>query len=126
MQWSMRHRFGAAAVLTAALAIRAPLVLPSLPYLGYVDEGHVLHPVLTLLRTGGWDPQWYLHPSLTIYLITLLVHVMRSEEHTSELQSLRHLVCRLLLEKKQTGPALRTSPVAVPRDIVAEGYGRGC
>src|SRR5438045_6569588 len=26
--------------------------------------------------------------------------VVRSEEHTSELQSLRHLVCRLLLEKK--------------------------
>src|SRR5262245_63903596 len=25
----------------------------------------------------------------------------RSEEHTSELQSLRHLVCRLLLEKKK-------------------------
>src|SRR5437899_6326657 len=27
---------------------------------------------------------------------------VRSEEHTSELQSLRHLVCRLLLEKKNT------------------------
>src|SRR5437899_4329639 len=26
--------------------------------------------------------------------------LLRSEEHTSELQSLRHLVCRLLLEKK--------------------------
>src|SRR5262245_62739073 len=26
--------------------------------------------------------------------------MIRSEEHTSELQSLRHLVCRLLLEKK--------------------------
>src|SRR5438045_4872429 len=26
--------------------------------------------------------------------------IRRSEEHTSELQSLRHLVCRLLLEKK--------------------------
>src|ERR1035438_10820779 len=26
----------------------------------------------------------------------------RSEEHTSELQSLRHLVCRLLLQKKKT------------------------
>src|ERR1039458_10135050 len=26
---------------------------------------------------------------------------LKSEEHTSELQSLRHLVCRLLLEKKQ-------------------------
>src|SRR5437899_8664137 len=30
----------------------------------------------------------------------LLLHPRRSEEHTSELQSLRHLVCRLLLEKK--------------------------
>src|SRR5262245_64326964 len=30
------------------------------------------------------------------------LHVLqRSEEHTSELQSLRHLVCRLLLEKKK-------------------------
>src|SRR5262245_65065586 len=27
--------------------------------------------------------------------------MLRSEEHTSELQSLRHLVCRLLLEKKK-------------------------
>src|SRR5437899_12115648 len=31
----------------------------------------------------------------------------RSEEHTSELQSLRHLVCRLLLEKKK---CIRSSP----------------
>src|SRR5258705_9317884 len=29
----------------------------------------------------------------------------RSEEHTSELQSLRHLVCRLLLEKKKKNQA---------------------
>src|SRR3712207_8117991 len=28
--------------------------------------------------------------------------VLRSEEHTSELQSRQYLVCRLLLEKKQT------------------------
>src|SRR5205814_9470910 len=31
-----------------------------------------------------------------------LIVRLRSEEHTSELQSLRHLVCRLLLEKKKT------------------------
>src|SRR5258705_7973947 len=31
--------------------------------------------------------------------------IIRSEEHTSELQSLRHLVCRLLLEKKKGAPA---------------------
>src|SRR5205823_9214901 len=29
---------------------------------------------------------------------------LRSEEHTSELQSLAYLVCRLLLEKKKTHP----------------------
>src|SRR5205814_6514890 len=33
----------------------------------------------------------------------------RSEEHTSELQSLRHLVCRLLLEKKKTKTVPRTT-----------------
>src|SRR5947199_3728151 len=31
----------------------------------------------------------------------------RSEEHTSELQSLRHLVCRLLLEKKKAKSEIR-------------------
>src|SRR5437899_9801072 len=31
----------------------------------------------------------------------------RSEEHTSELQSLRHLVCRLLLEKKKDQSGLK-------------------
>src|SRR5262245_63445354 len=31
----------------------------------------------------------------------IVIGAMRSEEHTSELQSLRHLVCRLLLEKKK-------------------------
>src|SRR5258705_6718591 len=33
----------------------------------------------------------------------------RSEEHTSELQSLRHLVCRLLLEKKKNKTCQRSS-----------------
>src|SRR5437899_9278652 len=32
----------------------------------------------------------------------------RSEEHTSELQSLRHLVCRLLLEKKKNNKNTQT------------------
>src|SRR2546423_2980332 len=33
-------------------------------------------------------------------------NVLRSEEHTSELQSLAYLVCRLLLEKKKPGEVL--------------------
>src|SRR5690606_40121204 len=37
----------------------------------------------------------------TVRLVTR-AHAMRSEEHTSELQSRENLVCRLLLEKKKT------------------------
>src|SRR5690625_7067518 len=36
----------------------------------------------------------------------------RSEEHTSELQSRGHLVCRLLLEKKKTKRCVHTRGVA--------------
>src|SRR5205814_6457280 len=41
------------------------------------SDGNAVYPIRTLPASSG-----------------------RSEEHTSELQSLRHLVCRLLLEKK--------------------------
>src|SRR2546429_1123477 len=34
----------------------------------------------------------------------------RSEEHTSELQSRLHLVCRLLLEKKKKTPSQQAAP----------------
>src|SRR5438045_8017462 len=36
-----------------------------------------------------------------LWLVLNSSRFSRSEEHTSELQSLRHLVCRLLLEKKK-------------------------
>src|SRR5690554_7489691 len=38
-------------------------------------------------------------------LLVLEEALMRSEEHTSELQSRPHLVCRLLLEKKKNQPS---------------------
>src|SRR4029079_4110794 len=40
----------------------------------------------------------------------LLAAVMRSEEHTSELQSLAYLVCRLLLEKNTNSTSTPTPP----------------
>src|SRR5205814_3711967 len=44
----------------------------------------------------------FLTHSLAWFAVLYLVAgAVRSEEHTSELQSLRHLVCRLLLEKKK-------------------------
>src|SRR5438874_7226318 len=45
---------------------------------------------------------------------TELRHAVRSEEHTSELQSRRDLVCRLLLEKKKTIRAIRTASRPAP------------
>src|SRR4051794_41650085 len=42
-----------------------------------------------------------------------LPHRPRSEEHTSELQSPVHLVCRLLLEKKKGRPGRELSAAAV-------------
>src|SRR2546422_7896943 len=43
-----------------------------------------------------------------IFQANPLVVVTRSEEHTSELQSRLHLVCRLLLEKKNKIPVANT------------------
>src|SRR5262245_63901165 len=43
----------------------------------------------------------------------------RSEEHTSELQSLRHLVCRLLLEKKKKRQKQPRRVQRAPRITVA-------
>src|ERR1039458_2875767 len=48
----------------------------------------------------------------------------RSEEHTSELQSLRHLVCRLLLEKKSDiGEPPRLFELTYQRRRETEGFG---
>src|SRR3989442_5001580 len=45
---------------------------------------------------------------------------LRSEEHTSELQSRPHLVCRLLLEKKNNDNT--TSVHGVTIDLVSDGW----
>src|SRR5947199_4413760 len=58
-------------------------------------------------RQSAWSSISRLNVSPKVmYAATLLIPSKsctrwRSEEHTSELQSLRHLVCRLLLEKKK-------------------------
>src|ERR1035438_4522493 len=44
----------------------------------------------------------------------------RSEEHTSELQSLRHLVCRLLLEKYGDHRDLHSFPTRRSSDLSSE------
>src|SRR5256885_12023386 len=85
-----------------------------------------LFPYTTLFRS--LDQEGEQHP-----LVTVRCHIrrepslpwddtdpLRSEEHTSELQSPCNLVCRLLLEKKKT-PYPSTSPILAPG---ASGHAR--
>src|SRR5262245_62892679 len=65
-----------------------------------------LFPYTTLFRSVGWNSCWSIRvvrfgPKRTMAPGPFPKAKSRSEEHTSELQSLRHLVCRLLLEKKK-------------------------
>src|SRR5262245_64424713 len=59
-----------------------------------------LFPYTTLFRSGNQPAAKGKEALLKAYQQGL-ASLDRSEEHTSELQSLRHLVCRLLLEKKK-------------------------
>src|SRR3954468_17434563 len=57
------------AVLVVATAVRLPALTAGLPYITYVDEGHVLHHVNYLLAHHTWEPDTYSYPSLPFYLI---------------------------------------------------------
>src|SRR3712207_7321345 len=70
----------------------------------YTLSLHDALPISTALRTGArrTSPASLTPPPSTTRLGSRIATRERSEEHTSELQSRQYLVCRLLLEKKQT------------------------
>src|SRR3990170_3071751 len=78
-----------------------------------------LFPYTTLFRSGVGNRR----PCPVLELLTFagITGQIRSEEHTSELQSPDHLVCRLLLEKK---PAPRTGPTGSRGRRRSGGLGR--
>src|SRR2546422_1615454 len=65
-----------------------------------------LFPYTTLFRSPGLGSS-RANAATGVFLIKNGVIVSRSEEHTSELQSRLHLVCRLLLEKKKRNDVWR-------------------
>src|SRR2546429_6664094 len=71
-----------------------------------------LFPYTTLFRSDverrTW--LWFVHK-------TRRREAERSEEHTSELQSRLHLVCRLLLEKKNTHAHITSVPSPTRRPV---------
>src|ERR1035441_6268465 len=76
-------------IVSVALAFAVLDLTGSVKDLGLVLAAQTVPLVLFLLMGGVWSDR----------LSRRAVMLTRSEEHTSELQSLRHLVCRLLLAK---------------------------
>src|SRR5258708_36671339 len=64
-----------------------------------VEELRVLSNVVKKV-VPVWNPWAYCVLKVEVCKVSLASEESRSEEHTSELQSPDHLVCRLLLEKK--------------------------
>src|SRR5947209_17526322 len=62
----------------------------------YTLSLHDALPILSVRHGQNVSLDWDVDRSRS-----LLLHNLRSEEHTSELQSRQYLVCRLLLEKKK-------------------------
>src|SRR2546422_6320061 len=60
-----------------------------------------LFPYTTLFRSRGAAEMTATRKYSAERLMSVVLALYRSEEHTSELQSRLHLVCRLLLEKKK-------------------------
>src|SRR2546430_5718186 len=67
-------------------------------------------PTVDGLKTGHTDSAGFCLVTSSLRDGMRLISVVRSEEHTSELQSQSNLVCRLLLEKKKTSLYRRPLP----------------
>src|SRR5205814_8412313 len=66
-----------------------------------VDKNWLRHKLSFFYASGDDNPTDSHATGFDTVLDRNRSRVNRSEEHTSELQSLRHLVCRLLLEQKK-------------------------
>src|SRR5258708_11602342 len=65
-----------------------------------------LHDALPISHHHGLPRRYRGHAQPVRIFETVFRPLVRSEEHTSELQSPDHLVCRLLLEKKNNRPQI--------------------
>ena len=52
-----------------AALLRLGPIASGLPYIDYVDEGHILHPAIGILKSRSFDSSIYTYPPLTSYLV---------------------------------------------------------
>src|SRR2546422_4918145 len=99
---------------TATTEIYTLSLHDALPILGLVEIGAVEGTREGALRgdsvAAAFNVAEGINPASTLIPVTRIegITTTRSEEHTSELQSRLHLVCRLLLEKKKPVSISRT------------------
>src|SRR2546422_6890188 len=74
-------------------------------------------------RFGGWAMP-YFNQEFGEEIDRVFKNFDRSEEHTSELQSRLHLVCRLLLEKKKSANHAAPDYKRVPHEHGADAFGQ--
>jgi hypothetical protein len=56
-------------LVALAALLRLGPIGSNLPYIDYVDEGHILHPAIGILKQKSFDSSVYTYPPLTSYLI---------------------------------------------------------
>src|SRR5438045_8374391 len=92
------------------ITVKSELVLSIIEHPYFQRLRRIRQLGMTHLVYSGAHHTRFHHALGAMHLMTQAIEVLRSkghsisdrsEEHTSELQSLRHLVCRLLLEKKK-------------------------
>src|SRR2546422_1558853 len=81
--------------------IRRPPRSTLFPYTTLFRSLNRLHPLLICLGVVRFRHRTAPFPICHSSSLSIPLPTRRSEEHTSELQSRLHLVCRLLLEKKK-------------------------
>ena len=57
------------ALVVLAALLRLIPIGSGLPYIDYVDEGHILHPAIGILKARSFDSSVYTYPPLTSYLV---------------------------------------------------------
>src|SRR2546422_8347917 len=99
--------------------IRRPPRSTLFPYTTLFRSTNIFLSSMRVYAVSAWEI-WQSMPSASTEMYGSTGH--RSEEHTSELQSRLHLVCRLLLEKKKNTHTIRLNTIKEQSYVMLHEY----